>query len=251
MMGEGTWTMSRQQVGWTAAIGLSLLFLLVTGRYAYDANALGASTAGLVSSAIWALGVLAALGNLVGLLGVIKDSSASFAIRVINSLAGRLLIVGLSVALGVVFLIAALHVEPPRIWSCNLQRRRVVPPDRTRCGDTGFAQMRSFQLRLVRASDLEQQPTLRAQVHDRSLSSVDVDSDRGGLCVATGPDQPTRGESRLALSPDCGADRVYLVNVHVCDTKVIAGAGDSAAELRAAVQLEMREGNNAYIITCE
>jgi hypothetical protein len=243
--------MSRRQLGWIAAIGLSLLFLLATGKYAYDTNAVGAATSGFVSAGIWALTVLAALGNLLGLLGAIKDSSTSFALHVVNSVIGRLAIMALSVGLGAVFLVAALRVEEPRVWSCSVQRRIVAAPDRSRCAEGAFAQMRSFQLRLLRASELNEQPTLRAWVNDRLLSSVAVDSDRGGLCVATGPDQPTRGESRLVLSTDCGADRLYDVNLHLCDAKVTEGAARGAAELRAAVRLEMREGNNASLVECE
>lgn len=243
--------MSRRQLGWVFAIGLSLLYVLVTGKYAYDMNAIGASTSALVNAVEWALAVLVALGNLVGLLGAVRDSSRSLAIRVVNSLAGRLAIITVSVALGTVFLVAVRRVRPARTWTCRIERRLVLTPVRARCADGPFAQMRSFQLALVRAGDSGEQPTLRARVVDRAASSVAIDSDAGGLCVATGPDQPTRGESRLVLSPDCGADRRYLVNLHLCDAKVIAAPGDRAAELRAAVQLEIREGNHASAIDCE
>lgn len=243
--------MDRRQVGWIAAIGLSLLFLLVTGKYAYDQDALGARTPGFVSAGAWALGVLVAAANLVGLLGTIKASSRSFAVTVINSLVGRLTIVAASLVLGSVFLISALRVETPSTWSCTIESRRVIAPDRSRCPEGSFAQIRSFRLRLQRASDLTEQPTFRARVNDRSLSSVAIDSDRGGLCVATGPDQPTRGESRLVLSTDCGADRRYIVSLHLCDVQAIESAGDGAAELLAAARLEMREGNNASVVKCE
>jgi len=39
-------------------IGLSLLFVLVTGKYAYDSNALGARTSGVVAAVVWAVSVL-------------------------------------------------------------------------------------------------------------------------------------------------------------------------------------------------
>lgn len=242
--------MSPRQLGWIAAIGLSLLFLLVTGKVAYDQNALGARTPGLLGAAAWALAVLIALANLMGLLGAIKASSKSFALGVINSLVGRLTIIGLALALGSVFLVTALGIENPRTWSCSIQSMRVTAPERPRCAEGAFARMRSFKLRLERASELTEQPTFRARVNDRSRSSVAIDSDRGGLCVATGPDHPTRGESRLVLSPDCGADRLYLVNLHLCDVQVIESAGDEAAQLRAAARLEMREGNHANVVEC-
>jgi hypothetical protein len=243
--------MTRQQWGWIAAIGLSLLFLLVTGKYAYDENAVGTRTPGLVGAAGWALTVLIALANLLGLFGAIRDSSKSLAIRIINSLAGRMTIIGLSIALGVVFLVAALRIEPPSTWSCSIQNRIVAAPDRSRCPGAGFVQMRSFRLGVKRAGAHDEQPTLGARALDRMVSSVAIDSDRGGLCVASGPDYPTRGESRLALSADCGTDQLYIVNLHLCDTKVIESASDRAAELRAAARLEIREGNHASAIACE
>jgi hypothetical protein len=243
--------MSRKQWGWIAAIGLSLLFVLMTGKYAFDTDALGGRTPGFVSAAAWALTVLIALANLLGLLGTVRDSSKSLAIRIINSLAGRLTILGLSIALGVLFLVAALGVEAPRTWLCTVQTRLVAGPDRSRCPPGGFAQMRSFRLRLQRTGAHDEQPTLGARVHDRAVSSVAIDSDRGGLCVASGPDYPTRGESRLALSPDCGADRQYIVNLHLCDTRAIASVSDRATELGAAVRLEIREGNHANALACE
>jgi hypothetical protein len=42
--------MSRRQLGWIAAIGLSLLFVLVTGKLAFDSDALGARTSGVVAA---------------------------------------------------------------------------------------------------------------------------------------------------------------------------------------------------------
>jgi hypothetical protein len=243
--------MSRRQLGWVVAIGVPLLFVLVTGKYAYDCNALGASTSGAVAAVVWAVSVLVAVGNLVGLLGVVKESSTSLVIQLVNSLAGRLAIIALSVALGAVFLVAALRVEPPRAWDCRIQGRRVAAPDRSRCPDGEFAQMRSFSLRLLHLGDLRDAPTLRARVTDRAASSVALDSDRGGLCIATGPDQPTRGESRLALSADCGVDGEYAINLHVCDVHAVGDAGNPAAELRAAAGLEMQEGSTARAIDCD
>ena len=243
--------MSRRQLGWVVAIGLSLLFVLVTGKYAYDRNALGASTSGVVAAVVWAVSVLVAVGNLVGLLGVIKESSTSAVLQLVNSLFGRLAIIALSAALGAVFLVAALRVEPPRVWDCSIAGRRVGAPDRSRCPDAGFAEMRSFSLRLLHLGELKEPPTLRARAVDRAAASVALDSDRGGLCIATGPDQPTRGESRLALSADCGVDGQYVVNLHLCDVHAIGDPGDRAAELRATAGLEIQEGSTARAIECE
>lgn len=243
--------MSRRQLGWIAAIGLSLLFVLVTGKYAFDTGALGARTPGIVAAGAWAIGVLIALGGALGIVGAIKDTSTSVALQIVNSLAGRLTIIGLSIALGVACLVAALRVSPPPIWSCGIAGRRLGSPDRSRCPDGSFVQMRSFQLRVQRAGELAELPTLRARARDRAASSVALDSDRGGLCVATGPDQPTRGESRLALSPDCGVDGQYAVNLHLCDSRAIADAGNRAAELAAAADLEIQEGSHASAIACE
>lgn len=243
--------MTRQQWGWIAAIGLSLLFLLATGKYAFDRNAIGGSTDELVGAGAWALTVLIALANLLGLFGAIRDSSKSLAFRILNSLAGRLTVIALSFALGVVFLAAGLAVEPPRTWSCSIEDRQVRAPDRARCPGGGFAQMRSFSLRVRRVGAPDDQPVLGARVLDRSVSAVAIDSDRGGLCVAGGPDHPTRGESRLVLSPDCGTDQVYIVNLHLCDTRVIESATDRSAELRSAVRVEIREGNHATAAVCE
>jgi hypothetical protein len=243
--------MSRQQWGWIFAIGLSLLFLLATGKYAFDENAIGARTPGLVGAGAWALGVLIALANLLGLFGAIRESSKSLALRTLNSLAGRLTIIALAIALGAVLLVAAIRIDAPRTWSCSVLARIVAAPDRSRCPSAGFAQMRSFTLRLARTSAPDEQATLGARVVDRAVSAVAIDSDRGGLCVASGPDHPTRGESRLGLSADCGTDQLYIVNLHLCDTKVIETAGDRAAELGAAVRLEIREGNHASAVACE
>ena len=243
--------MSRRQVGWVVAIGLSLLFVLVTGKYAYDANALGASTSGVVAAVVWAVSVLVVVGNLVGLLGVVKESSNSLVLQLVNSLAGRLAIIALSVALGAVFLVAALRVEPPWAWDCSIAGRRVAAPDRSRCPDGAFTQMRSFSVRLLHLGERRGAPTLRARANDRAASSVALDSDRGGLCIATGPDQPARGESRLALSADCGVDGEYVVNLHVCDVHVVGDAGNHAAELRAAARLEIREGSTSRAIDCD
>jgi hypothetical protein len=243
--------MSRRQLGWIAALGLSLLFVLVTGKYAFDTDALGARTSGVVAAGVWAIGVLVALGGALGVVGAIKDTSTSVALQIVNSLAGRLTIIGLSIALGIVFAVAAARVAPPRIWSCSIAGRRVAPPDRSRCPDGSFAQMRSFQLRVQHAGELGELPTLRARIHDRAASSVALDSDRGGLCIATGPDLPTRGESRLVLSADCGVDGQYAVNLHLCDVRAIQGAAERAAELAAAVDLEVQEGSHASAIACE
>jgi hypothetical protein len=243
--------MTRQQWGWIAAIGLSLLFLLATGKYAFDRNAIGGSTDELVGAGAWALTVLIALANLLGLFGAIRDSSKSLAFRILNSLAGRLTIIALSLALGAVFLAAGLAVEPPRTWTCSVQNRLVGAPETARCPGTGFAQMRSFSLRVRRAGALDDQPVIGARVVDRTVSAVAIDSDRGGLCVASGPDYPTRGESRLVLSADCGTDQLYIVNLHLCDTRVIESASDRSTELRAAVRLEIREGNHASAVVCE
>src|SRR5512139_2352409 len=127
--------MSRQQWGWIAAIGLSLLFLLAAGRYAHDTDAIGQVASGFVNAAVWAIAVLATLANLIGLLGAIRESSRSLALRIVNSLAGRLTVVASSLALGVVFLVLALRAEPaPALWSCSIQRKQVGAPDRARCG---------------------------------------------------------------------------------------------------------------------
>lgn len=242
--------MNRKQLAWIAAIGASLLFVLVTGKYAYDQGALGASTPGVVGALLWAIGVLVAIGNLLGLVGAVKDTSTSFALRVVNSLAGRLAIIALSIALGVVFVVAALGVAPPRSWTCAIVVRRAAPPDRSRCAEGDFVQMRSFTLRLVHAGELGETPIVRARVRDRGASSVALDSDRGGLCVAGGPDQPTRGESRLVLSADCGVDGQYPVNLHLCDVRATQGAADRAAELTAAVELEIHEASHASAVDC-
>lgn len=243
--------MTRQQWGWIAAIGLSLLFLLATGKYAFDRNAIGGGTDELVGAGAWALTVLIALANLLGLFGAVRESSKSLAFRILNSLAGRLTVIGLSIALGAVFLIAGLAVKPPRTWSCSIRDRQVRAPETARCPGAGFARMRSFSLHVQRAGALDDQPVLGARVLDRRLSAVAIDSDRGGLCVASGPDYPTRGESRLVLSPDCGTDQLYIVNLHLCDTRVIESASDRSAELRSAVGLEIREGNHASAVMCE
>lgn len=242
--------MSRRQLGWLVAIGGALLFVLVTGKYAYDRHALGAATSGLIAAVIWAVGVLVTAANLVGLLGVIKQSSSSFALQLVNSLAGRIAIIALSGALGTVFLVAACRVQPSRAWSCTIQRRTTAAPDRSRCPDGAFVAMRSFSLRLTHPGELAAPPTLLARARDRAASSVALDSDRGGLCIATGPDLPTRGESRLALTPDCGVDGQYVVNLHLCDVRAVGEAGQ-AAELRAAATLEMQEGSIARAIDCD
>jgi hypothetical protein len=243
--------MTRLSWAWLSALGVSLLFLLAMGRYAYVENALDVRAAGLVSAVVWAFGVVAALANLVGVVGAVRESSQSAVIRAVNSRAGRWIILVGSLALGTVFLIVALRVEPARRWSCSIERRLVGAPARSRCADGSFAQMRSFQLVLLGASELKDETTFRARVNDRARSSVAIDSDRGGLCAGAGADQPTRGESRLALSPDCGADRRYVVNLHLCDVQVIDGGADRAGELRAATRLEMLEGINAYAVECE
>lgn len=245
--------MSRQQWGWIAAIGLALLFALVTGKYAYDAHALGAPTAGIVTAAMWAVPILAGLAGVIGVLGAIQASFKALVIRAVNSLAARLAIIAAGLAAGVAFLVAALTAEPPRTWTCSVTGPRLAAPDASRCAADAQARMRSFQLRLVRASDPGDAPILRAVVRDRAASSVAVDSDRGGLCAANGPDQPTRGESRLELSADCGVDRVYPVNLHLCDAAATATAtaGAAAAQLAAAVKLEIREGNHASGVACQ
>jgi hypothetical protein len=242
---------SRQQWAWIVALGVALAFLLATGQYAYAEGALGGRTAGFVRAMAWALGVVAALGNLVGVLGAVRESSQSALIRAVNARAGRWSILVASAVLGTLFLIAALRVEPAAVWSCRIARRLVGAPTGSRCPDGSFARMRSFPLELSRGSEATDEPTFRARVSDRSASSVAIDSDRGGLCAGAGPDQPTRGESRLALTPACGADRTYRVNVHLCDVHEIEAATDRAAELGAAVHFEIWEGNHAYAVACE
>jgi hypothetical protein len=243
--------MSRQQWGWIAAIGLALLFALVTGKYAYDAHALGAPTAGIVTAAMWAVPILAGLAGVIGVLGAIQASFKALVIRAVNSLAARLAIIAAGLAAGVVFLIAALAAEPPRTWTCSVTGPKLAAADASRCAPDARARMRSFQLRVVRDGDPGEPPILRAVVRDRAASSVAVDSDRGGLCAANGPDQPTRGESRLALTADCGVDRVYPVNLHLCDAAATGTTGGAAAQLAAAVRLEIRESNHASGVTCQ
>lgn len=242
--------MTGRQLGWIAAISGSLVFVLATGKYALDAGALGARTPAALAAGLWAIGVVVALGNLLGLIGAVQASSTSLALRVVNSLAGRLVIIALSLALGAAFLAAAHGIEPGEPWRCGIAARRVAAPDRSRCPDDGFAAMRSFQLRVEHAGQVAVLPTLRARVRDRGASSVALDSDRGGLCVATGPDRPIRGQSRLALSADCGADGRYTVNLHLCDVRAAPDAGDRAAELAAAVELEIEEGSHATVLQC-
>lgn len=242
--------MTGRQVGWIVAIGASLVFVLAAGKYALDAEALGARTPGALDAGLWAVGVVVALGNLLGLVGAVQSTSASLVLRVVNSLAGRLVILALSLALGAVFLAAARGMEPGQPWRCVIAVRQVADPDRSRCPADGFAAMRSFQLRIEHAGAVAALPTLRARVRDRGASSVALDSNRGGLCVATGPDRPTRGESRLALSADCGADGRYAVNLHLCDVHAAEDPRNRAAELVAAVALEIEEGSHATAMQC-
>src|SRR5262245_19932443 len=111
--------MNRQQWGWIAALGLSLLFLLGTARYAYMQNAFDVKDSGFVGAMVWAFGVVVALGNLVGLVGAIRDASRAAAIRALNSRAGRVSTSAVSLVLGALFLVAGQRVEPPRTWVCR------------------------------------------------------------------------------------------------------------------------------------
>lgn len=234
------------EVGWLVALGIPLLYLLTMAYVAWDANALGGNTNRFLEGFVWAFTVLSAGAGALGLTATLRKTSKSTALRFIKAKWGRPLIIAASLALGTLFLILTLRIETPADWSCTIENVVTNPPDPSRCPADEFAQMRSFKLRMSRISAIEGAPVVRARIRDRKTAAVSVDSDRGGLCVATGPDRPVRGESRLELSAECGANLTYLVNVHVCDVR----AGD-AGTLDAAAELEIREGNNASVIVCE
>lgn len=224
-----------------------LLLMLVAGKWAYEVNAFGERASRLIQYALWAVSICGGFATFLGILGTFKDASSSLLLRILNSRRG-LPVVGLScLAAAVVFAIAAYRTKPPPLWTCSIARTVTGAPDAARCAVGTFATRTTFVIRLRRATDISHEPTLRARAVDRTRSSVALDSDAGGLCAAMGPDQPVHGETRLALTPDCGADRTFVVNLHVCDVV----ATSAAPRLHAAAQLEIKEGNNGQVIRCE
>jgi hypothetical protein len=214
--------------------------LLAASKLAYDANALGAWAKGLVA-VVWALTVLAPLAGVFGIVAVFREPSTAAAFRVFNSLVGRLAIIAVSLGLGTVLLIAARGSKPSTEWACRIARTRVLPPD-DNCGHDAFVRMKVFDLELHRASPGAEQATVLATALDRARAAATIFSEK---CGGNGPDSPQRGQSELALGPLCGADETFSIEVAVCDL-----ASTEAAQLRAAANLVVVEGNNSTSLDC-
>jgi hypothetical protein len=231
---------SRRHWVWVGILGASLVYLLTASKLAYDANALGAWATGLVA-VVWAVTVLAPLAGVFGIVAAFREPSTAAAFRVFDSLVGRLAIIAVSLGLGTVLLVAARGTKPSTDWSCRVARTRVLPPDEN-CGHDAFVRMKVFDLELRRATPGAEQATVLATAIDRARAAATIFSEK---CGGNGPDSPQRGQSQLALGPLCGADQTFSIEVAVCDL-----ASTEAAQLRAAANLVIVEGNNSTSLDC-
>lgn len=233
---------------WLGCFFLCSLAVIVTGRVAYDVDAFGPNTSRYVTALVWAIStVLSPLATALGVGALITEKGRKLLLHVIDSKRWRACVIGLSVALTVLFVTVTLLAHAPKNWVCTATQRSVEAPAPRRCPDESFARMRMFELRVTRAAEAPASvtafPTLVARSHDRKRVSVALDSPLP-LCGADGPDYPIKGESRLLLSSECGSDGTYTVRAWLCEKTPLDGG------FAKAIVLEML-GTTKETLPCD
>lgn len=236
---------------WRVGLVVAVVYVLTFGHLALADNALGETASKIVGALVWAIGIAVAIIGFLDLSERAREGIAGAAIKAINALRWRIVIIVICIAAGSVFLVLWVKRPTHRTWTCNVTGEANGAPDAVRCGAGSFATMRSFRLVLARDADTADVPVIHAQVV-HSKTSVSVDSRMGGLCATSGPNFPTHGASELELVGDCGADHHYEVDVHVCGSVMSPATKNRAADLHAAVVLQMREEKHGPMsIECE